>query len=331
MRAATAVRGMNGEAYATIVANDGWHACSAAVLGRILKRLDANRQRVVLVHKVSSSTRALLQRDGLWEAFTMDAPFRLPQSTLPWFGTLFALQAQLWSLPFRRVLYFDTDHVPLLSSPHRLLSLWKENASVPLAAPTEGTLEAGCFNSGMMLLHPGRKRLGKLRDAAEYLERKESRPELLALRRRCPYGWNLDQPLINYVFPRGAWEALKTDTHGRATPWRMVTSFNLLHGARPTELCNTRRLPDVADSMHYMAPFRPWLRSEEHTSCILFGSNCLTREDVERFALATHFANYSVFWPWLNCTFWASAAATWWSEFVRLDQRTRQVCRRWMQ
>ena len=111
------------EAYATIVAQDGWHACSAAVLGRILRRIDPSRPRAVLVHKVSSATRALLKREGLWDVVSMHHPFKLPQSALPWFGTLHALQAQLWSLPYRRVLYLDTDHLPLV--PQHLLGIWR--------------------------------------------------------------------------------------------------------------------------------------------------------------------------------------------------------------
>ena len=131
------------EAYATIVGQDGWHACSAAVLGRILQRLDPARRRAVLVHKVSSATRAMLRRDGLWEVTTMAQPFELPQNSLPWFHNLFALQSQLWSLPFKRVLYFDTDHLPLSSSPHRLLGLWKAAERAQVAAPSEGDDEGG--------------------------------------------------------------------------------------------------------------------------------------------------------------------------------------------
>ena len=175
-----------GEAYATIVAQDGAHACSAVVLGRILRRIDPRRRRAVLLHQASRTTRAMLRRDSLWEVFNMPPPFKLPQSQLPWFGTLHALQAQLWSLPFKRVLYFDTDHLPLPSAPHRLLGLWTSHETSPLAAPSEG--DKGCFNSGMMLLRPSPATMDKLRTSAEHLERREARPELLELRRRCPTG-----------------------------------------------------------------------------------------------------------------------------------------------
>ena len=52
---------------------------------------------------------------------------------LPWFGTLRALQAQLWSLPFRRVLYLDTDHLPLPNAAERLVGLWGASEKAPLA------------------------------------------------------------------------------------------------------------------------------------------------------------------------------------------------------
>ena len=74
----------------------------------------------------------------------------------------------------------------------------------------EGDLERGCLNSGMLLLRPNTSTLDRLRASAAHLERSTSRPELLALRRRCPTGWNLDQPLINYGFPKGSWMRLSS-------------------------------------------------------------------------------------------------------------------------
>lgn len=326
--------GVSDEAYATIVAQDGWHACSAAVLGRILRQLDSSRRRAVLVLNVSTATRLMLKRDNLWEIVAMDPPYPLPQNVLPWFrrNPLFALQAQLWSLPYRRVLYFDTDHVPMPDDASRLLGLWRFSPTELLLATSEG--HSGCFNSGFMLLRPGPPTKARMRAAAEHLARNESRHELHKLERRCPYGWNLDQPLINYVFPPGAWKPLLSSSRGggESTPWRMLTTFHLLHvnHALSRRMCGHGKLSEVADSVHYMAPFRPWLRAEEHRSCVLFGRDCLTRTDVARFARETGFANASQFWPWLNCSFWASTAAVWWAEFMRLDVRSRQVCERRM-
>ena len=316
------------EAYATIVANDGAHACSAVVLGRILQRLDPPRRRAVLVHKTSTATRAMLQRDGLWEIVTMPDPFDLPQSVLPWFKPLQALQAQLWSLPFRRVLYFDTDHLPLPGpSPHRLLGLWSSADRALLAAPSEGPLERGCFNSGMMMLRPSPSTLDQLREAAKHLARRESRPELLALRGRCPNGWNLDQPLINHVFPRGKWDRLYSGARNHETLWRMATTFHVLHGGGP-KLCeapSTNSWAEVADSFHYMQPFRPW--EHARSSCAIFGVGCLRQSDLERFEKEAHFKNASAaFEPWLNCSLWDAAASRWWVEFVQLNARTRSTC-----
>ena len=275
----------------------------------------------------------MLRRNGLWEVTAMNKPFRLPQSTLPWFGALLALQAQLWSLPFSRVLYFDTDHLPLSSSPHRLLGLWKAPQHADLAAPSEGDLKAGCFNSGMMLLRPGPTTMARIESEAARLARPEAKQELLNLKRRCPTGWNLDQPLINHAFS-GAWEQLYSGAHAGSTLWRMATTFHLLHGERAKRLCGVRspnNFAEVADSFHYMAPFRPWMHSERQGTCVQFGTDCLRHVDVERFAQDTHFANGSaMFAPWLNCSIWPSAATVWWSEFMHLDGRTRQVCQRRM-
>ena len=262
----------------------------------------------------------------------MSQPFELPQNSLPWFHNLFALQSQLWSLPFKRVLYFDTDHLPLSSSPHRLLGLWKAAERAQVAAPSEGDLEAGCFNSGMMLLRPGPSTMARIEGEAARLARPEARAELLALKRRCPTGWNLDQPLINHAF-HGDWARLRSGVHADSDLWRMSTTFHLLHGdgARLCGARSPRGLAEVADSFHYMAPFRPWMHAERQSACVLFGANCLRRVDVERFEHDTHFANLSaLFAPWLNCSFWSAAAAVWWSEFEQLDARTRQVCQRRM-
>jgi len=169
--------------------------------------------------------------------------------------------------------------------------------------------------------------LNQLREAAKHLARRESRPELLALRGRCPNGWNLDQPLINHVFPRGKWDRLYSGARSHETLWRMATTFHVLHGGGP-KLCeapSTNSWAEVADSFHYMQPFRPW--EHARSSCAIFGVGCLRQSDLERFEKEAHFKNASAaFEPWLNCSLWDAAASRWWVEFVQLNARTRSTC-----
>ena len=129
------------DAYATIVVYDGPHACTAAVLGRILRRLDPSRPRAALVHRVSNATKAMLTADDLWELHHMRKPFPLPQSALwPRKPVIWGFQAQLWSLKqFRRVLFFDADHIPLPElAPSRLAGLWDGLGEGQLGAAPEG-------------------------------------------------------------------------------------------------------------------------------------------------------------------------------------------------
>ena len=308
------------DAYATIVVYDGPHACTAAVLGRILRRQDPTRPRAALIHRVSNATKAMLTADNLWELHHMRKPFPLPQSALwPRKPVIWGFQAQLWSLKqFRRVLFFDADHIPLPDlAPSRLAALWDGLGEGQLGAAPEGpSSPQGCFNSGMMLLRPHAGTLSGLKRTAERLMLNSSRAELLQLRARCPTGWNLDQPLLNAHFARGEWVGL--------TNWRVMTPFVAVYDA-----CNvdsSAGLLKHADSFHYMHPARPWQQSSE---CALYGANCMPAallaprpefqsSELRSWRIWTARAS--------GCHVWAAVAAAWWTDFLGLPSATREAC-----
>ena len=308
------------DAYVTIVVYDGPHACSAAVLGRILRRLDRSRRRAVLVHRVSNETRAILLADGLWEVHQMRKPFVLPQSALwPRKPVIWGFQAQLWSLTqFRRVLFFDADHIPLPNlHSSRLTGLWNTLGDGLVAAKLEGPRKHGCFNSGMMLLRPHGGTLANMKRTAARLMRNGSRGDLELLRARCPTGWNLDQPLLNAVFSRGDWVPL--------TNWRTLSPYEAVEDV----VCNidtASGLVSHGDSFHYMHPARPWQQSSE---CALHGIRCMPTalltplpilHSTERHNWQNWAANAN------GCAVWAAIAAIWWTDFLGLPSTTRAVC-----
>ena len=304
-----------GDAYATIVVYDGPHACSAAALGRVLSAIDPSRRRAALVYNVSRKTRAVLTGDGLWELHIMQPPFVLPQSVLwPLRPPLWGFQAQLWGLPFRRVLFFDADHLPLLDvKPERLTHLW-EHLKVPvksIGALSEGPGSHGCFNSGLMLLRPRPSTLAAIELEAERLKVNSSRmsygARLAQLQSRCPTGWNLDQPLLNSVFGPTMWVEMKKY-------WRYANSYSVLSEGT-CHVSTTAALAEHFDSFHFMHPVRPWEQSNE---CALFGAGCAVRTssvDADWSARAQ------------NCTVWGAIAAAWWLPFMRLTGKTRALCR----
>ena len=293
-----------GEVYATIVVYDGPYACSAAVLGSVLRRLDAKRRRVALIYNVSAETVAMLTADQIWEVHQMPHPFVLPQSAL-WSRRppLWGFQAQLWSLPFRRVLFFDADHMPLPDTPPaRLLQLWDHHAGLQsLAAILEGTPQHGCFNSGLMMLRPRLSMLHEIGREATQLQVNTTRmspsTSLRLLRERCPTGWNLDQPLLNAVFRPGHWTQL--------TAWRAATPYSV------SDICNVSVETEAAphmDSFHFMHPVRPW---EQSSRCALFGAGC---------GAATNTAGVP------DCHLWGTVSTMWWTNFLQLPSATRKAC-----
>jgi hypothetical protein len=322
------------EAYATIVAGDGSHACQAAVLGHALRQLDPHRPRLALVHNVSDATRHVLQANNLWHVVQMAQPTLSPQTYLrvpyvwqnksrTWgFGRIPALQLELWSLPHERVLYFDCDHLPILGTATRLHSLWRTPRDVILAAAPEAG--RGCFNSGMMLLQPRGVKYADLHLLWKRLARAESHPRLFELRRRCPTGWNLDQPILNLAFEQ-TWS---WSTTWRS--WRMLTPFWFDAGRRD-QLCDgptlsDRALSKLGESFHFYAPFRPWEKrgSKRMADCLARGQQkCDLRNATHQQAAATSVRTASG----AKCTgVLAAAVAVWWSHLRKLPSATRQTC-----
>ena len=238
------------------------------------------------------------------------------------FGRIPALQLELWSLPHERVLYFDCDHLPILGTATRLHSLWRTPRDVILAAAPEAG--RGCFNSGMMLLQPRGVKYADLHLLWKRLARAESHPRLFELRRRCPTGWNLDQPILNLAFEQ-TWS---WSTTWRS--WRMLTPFWFDAGRRD-QLCDgptlsDRALSKLGESFHFYAPFRPWEErgSKRMADCLARGQQkCDLRNATHQQAAATSVRTASG----AKCTgVLAAAEAVWWSHLRKLPSATRQTC-----
>lgn len=306
----------DGEAYATLVAGDGPHACLAAVLGHVLRRLDPGRPRAALVINASLETRRLLTAERLWDVHNhkttlvhnpqsfLRVPLRIDLTRTWGFPQTLALQPELWALPFRRVVYFDADHVPTADSDsRRLRGLWRLLESATLAAlPEHGN---GCFNSGMMLLRPGEAMHTYMRSEWRRLAHNQSHPdsELMKLRKRCPSGWNGEQPMLNHAFAR-SWTALNDSN------WRCI------YVPKDTsEQCHTLRVASapafaqMGDSVHYFYGMRPWApRGSDPDACALYG---LCEGS----------------YPDLCGAVMTAAAAAWWRHFVQLPTFVRATCR----
>ena len=323
------------DAYATIVVHDGPHACTAAVLARALKRVDPSRRRVALVDNISAETEAVLLADGLWEVQRMEQPFVLPQSALwPRKPPIWGFQAQLWTLPFRQVLFFDADHIPLArlsnstsnvrsGARQRLLGLWSQAPETPLAALGEGDAAHGCFNSGMMRIRPDLATFARMKAMAarmRHVELASNRDELDGLRVRCPTGWNLDQPLLNHYFPKGTWS--------RLSQWRVGTPYSLVGAPGICEIGTVDALASYVDSYHYMHPVRPW---QQHISCKHNGTRCLPDQmlapyqQAHKLELRHHhqWREFAVSCPKL----WQHVFNAWFGEYKRLPAKVRATCR----
>lgn len=316
------------EAYATIVTGDGPHACFALVLGRVLRELDGTRRRAVLVHNVSAATLAMLTADGVWEPHWMHEPIiQCPQSVLwPNKSPLWAYQVPLWALPFRRVLYFDADHLPLLSvgvhshrrttpgiHSQRLRALWRHPVNVSsVGASIEGPPKQGCFNSGMMLLRPRLSTVVDLHREALELELGSSRlrpgSRLKLLRERCPLGWNGDQALLNSKF--------QSNFLRFGSKWTSESPYTVPGNARVCGASTATELARHADSYHFMDPMRPW---QQLSKCALFGTSC-TAHPIGDEARLRFPARAS------NCSVWGTVASLWWKVFLELPTQTRAAC-----
>ncbi|KAJ8606382.1 hypothetical protein CTAYLR_009310 [Chrysophaeum taylorii] len=149
--------GARSEAYATLVYSprDGresrrtmMYVCSAAVLGRELAKLDRKRDRVAIVTGLSGRAEAVVE-----SSWTLVRRPRTEQHLR---------KHALWSLPYDRILFFDSDVVIPSggrSRAARLEALWglpSDDELRAFAVKNGVGRRASCFNSGFMLLRPGK-------------------------------------------------------------------------------------------------------------------------------------------------------------------------------
>lgn len=239
------------ESYATVVVGNGFAACAATVLGEALRELDSSRRLTAIVFRTSNATRAILRRGGwmLYEA-PRDAVFRSrclrPERCRRGNGWLrhpspTLLKLLLWGLPYRAVIYFDTDHIPVITpfrieeQRRRLRALW--HGDEPLLAVPE---RPGCFCSAMMRVLPSREANQLHMDAMV-------NPPATDAMRRCSISWYTDQPLLNALHP--LWAPL---AHGDKS-WNSENFFNFVEHGR----CHLRSVDEVArqqiDSYHFFS------------------------------------------------------------------------------
>ena len=167
----TATAAANTEAYATLVYGDTSLACSAFVLGTVLRTVDPARPRIALIHQVSERVRSILS--AAWTlhegspATTSSRQLRPRRHQRGWrtkaarkarqarkAGTTDTKSAtrknerllrkatrknELWRLPFSRVMYFDADAMVLPSTighdrGERLRALWRQSEAAELSA-----------------------------------------------------------------------------------------------------------------------------------------------------------------------------------------------------
>ena len=226
------------QSYATIVYGDGAVACAAAVLGAVLADLDGTRSRTAVVWNVSTATRRVLLLSGwtIFEAKPSAAPSGQQEPM--------ARKAALWTLPYRRVIFWDADHmpVPTKEAASRLQKLWTMRGDPSFLAKGETPRHNrgnACLNSGLMLLSPDHGVATRMAHLASVPPHD--------LYSRCPHGH--DQPLLNYMFP-------KFHSFGSAQrqlgPYmnKECTAFNR----------STNAVLHWADSYHFWNSTGPWAR-----------------------------------------------------------------------
>ena len=119
------------ESYAVLLYGSGGYVAGALVLGGVLRRVDAARHRTALVANVTTSARAALAADGLYEIRDATELARHGSGAAPWPGR----KLDLWALPFEKVLFLDLDLMLLPSGAKHLLKLW----DAPLAKASEAS------------------------------------------------------------------------------------------------------------------------------------------------------------------------------------------------
>eukprot|EP00316_Scyphosphaera_apsteinii_P005681 CAMPEP_0119346122 /NCGR_PEP_ID=MMETSP1333-20130426/107844_1 /TAXON_ID=418940 /ORGANISM="Scyphosphaera apsteinii, Strain RCC1455" /LENGTH=258 /DNA_ID=CAMNT_0007358621 /DNA_START=854 /DNA_END=1631 /DNA_ORIENTATION=- len=211
------------QAYATVIHGDGPHACGAAVLGQVLQEIDSRRPRAIIAINVSAETQELLSDSGLWQLHVyadMEYNWRFWGQKNAYLEPS-SRKAALWDLPFERVLFFDSDHLPLPSSTaaQRLQALWNLEGPIVAAVNAAQGIRDPCFNGGLLLLHPDPKVARQYKELVKARQRTHNFP--------CRPD---DQAFLNKLFPiwtrieRNVWRIMTTahDDGKRATQHQVV-------------------------------------------------------------------------------------------------------------
>ena len=147
------------EIYATAVQGlEPAYACAAAALGATLLNLDDTRRRVALVDNVSESIVETLVLAN-WTVVRIEDVTGLEFKLARFYQPVHAVKLALFALPVRRLVYFDADHLPVLSenAAAKLKALWRLQGGAPVAATETFDRQCNprrCLNSGFMLIRP---------------------------------------------------------------------------------------------------------------------------------------------------------------------------------
>ena len=156
-------------AFATAVYGEHVHnACRAAVLGQALRVLDPTVPRVAVVDwSLSEGATLLLTRHRVWSLKSLQQYDNVLNIRL-------RLKVALWLLvAYDRVLFFDSDHLPVLSGSaaqlraraaafRRLYRTGGELVAMRDLGERSTKLGEHCFNSGLMLLQPGQAQAARI-------------------------------------------------------------------------------------------------------------------------------------------------------------------------
>lgn len=217
-------------AFASIAFGDATSFCVSAVLGERLKQLDPRTPRLLVTETDEIGTKRelgeLVRR--VWRVVHTTSMSGVPP--------ILALKLHLWSLPARRIVYFDADNFPLRPfSEISLQHLRNLNLSMRVAGSPQDGRGPDCFNSGFLVLEPSNVHFRSMQALVQEHPTRSGVPPRKEL--RCH---NLDQMFLNFYF-QARWYDI-----GRH--W-VVNSFYRCRG--------------IANSFHLFRDTRPW----EHVTC----------------------------------------------------------------
>jgi len=236
------------EIYATAIQGvNPAFTCAAAALGTTLRNLDNTRRRVALVDNVSTSIVDTLVLTN-WTVVRVEDVAGPEFEIARFYQPVYAVKLALFALPVQQLIYFDADHLPVLSAnaTAKLKALWQLKGSSPVAASETFDRQCNprrCFNSGFMLIRPSPVAYGRVIRSGRVLTFHGQRCHFLPG----------DQPILNVVFrnftpvPRDMWDVLD--------PWTVKVCGRSSEACRT--LASTRSKPP--DSWHFFGRARkPW-------------------------------------------------------------------------